>query len=214
MPLTPYVNQAMVNQHMNGHPAQPRGAPAGMGNPPQQQIPPVGTPMCPPNAQPAPLPTFQNSPVDTRTKSKNGQGVKGPRANQQTNRTPSVGDVSNLDTSNAIVPCHRSVSSVDGKATFHITARNRTTGTLRQIFQHRLQWTISSPISGTTASTVGVYINPQHVQQRLGYTRLQPTRRGHCNQVLWVQVRIIQMYFLPSVRRMACQPLETHHPHW
>ena len=61
---------------MNGPPAQPRGAPAGMGNPPQQQIPPVGTSLCPPNAQPAPLPTFQNSPVDTRTKSKNGQGVK------------------------------------------------------------------------------------------------------------------------------------------
>ena len=76
MPLTPYVNQAMVNQHMNGHPAQPRGAPAGMGNPPQQQIAPVGTPLCPPNTQPAPLPTFPNSPVDTRTKSKNGQGIK------------------------------------------------------------------------------------------------------------------------------------------
>ena len=76
MPPTPYVNHATVNQHMNKHPAQPCGAPAGMGNPPQQQIPPVGTPLCPPNAQPAPFPTFQNSPVDTRTKSKNGQGVK------------------------------------------------------------------------------------------------------------------------------------------
>ena len=61
---------------MNGHPAQLHGAPAGMGNPPQQQIPPVGTPLCPPNTQPAPLATFQNSPVDTRTKSKNGQSVK------------------------------------------------------------------------------------------------------------------------------------------
>ena len=39
MPPTPYVNQTTVNQHMNKHPAQPRGAPAGMGNPPQQQIP-------------------------------------------------------------------------------------------------------------------------------------------------------------------------------
>ena len=91
MPPTPYVNQTTVNQHMNKHPAQPCGAPAGMGNPPQQQIPSVGTPLCPPNAQPiplvgtplcppnaqpAPFPTFQNSPVDTRTKSKNGQGVK------------------------------------------------------------------------------------------------------------------------------------------
>ena len=73
---TPYVNQATVNQHMNGQPAQPRGVPAGMGNPPQQQPPSVGTPSCPPNALPAPLPSFQNSPVDTRTKSKNGHGVK------------------------------------------------------------------------------------------------------------------------------------------
>ena len=76
MPPTPYVNQAMVNQHMNGQPTQPRGVPAGMGNPPQQQPPSVGTTPCPPNAQPVPLPSFQNSPVDTRTKSKNGQGVK------------------------------------------------------------------------------------------------------------------------------------------
>ena len=76
MPLTPDVNQATVNQHMNGQPTQPHRIPAGMGNPPQQQPPSVGTPPCPPNAQPAPLPSFQNSPVDTRTKSKNGQGIK------------------------------------------------------------------------------------------------------------------------------------------
>ena len=77
MPPTPYVNQATVNQHVNKqHPAQPRGAPAGMGNPPQQQVPPVGTPLCPPSARPAAFPTFQSLPVDTRTKSKNGQGVK------------------------------------------------------------------------------------------------------------------------------------------
>ena len=77
MPPTPYVNQAMVNQHMNKqHPAQPCGAPAGTGNPPQQQVPPVGTPLHPPSARPAPFPTFQSLPVDTRTKSKNGQGIK------------------------------------------------------------------------------------------------------------------------------------------
>ena len=76
MPPTPYVNQAMVNQHMNGQPTQPHRIPAGMGNPQQQQPPSVGTPLCPTNAQPAPLPFFQNSPVDTRTKSKNGQGIK------------------------------------------------------------------------------------------------------------------------------------------
>ena len=77
MPLTPYVNQATVNQHMNKqHPAQPCGALAGTGNPPQQQVPPVGTPLGPPSAWLAPFPTFQSPPVDTKTKSKNGQGVK------------------------------------------------------------------------------------------------------------------------------------------
>ena len=67
MPPTPYVNQAMVNQHR---------IPAGMGTSQQQQHSSVGTPLCPTNTQPAPLPFFQNSPVDTRTKSKNGQGIK------------------------------------------------------------------------------------------------------------------------------------------
>ena len=76
MPPTPCVNQATVNQHMNGQPTQPHRIPAGMGIPQQQQLPSVGTPLSPTNAQPAPLPFFQNSPVDTRTKSKNGQGVK------------------------------------------------------------------------------------------------------------------------------------------
>ena len=76
MPPTPYVNQATVNQHMNGQPAQPHGVPAGMGDLQQQKPPLVGTPPGPPNVQPAPLPSFQHSPVDTRTKSRNGQGVK------------------------------------------------------------------------------------------------------------------------------------------
>ena len=76
MPPTPYVNQAMVNQHMNVQPTQLHGIPAGTGTSQQQQHSSVGTPPCPTNAQPAPLPFFQNSPVDTRTKSKNGQGVK------------------------------------------------------------------------------------------------------------------------------------------
>ena len=73
---TPYVNQAMVNQHMNGQPTQPHRIPAGTATSQQQQHSSVGTPHCPTNAQPAPLPFFQNSPVDTRTKSKNGQGIK------------------------------------------------------------------------------------------------------------------------------------------
>ena len=76
MPPTPYVNQATVNQHMNGQPMQPHGIPAGMGIPQQQQLPSAGTPLCPTNAQPAPLPFFQNSPANTRTKSKIGQGIK------------------------------------------------------------------------------------------------------------------------------------------
>ena len=61
---------------MNLQPTQPHGIPAGMGTSQQQQHSSVGTPLCPTNAQPAPLPFFQNSPADTRTKSKNGQGVK------------------------------------------------------------------------------------------------------------------------------------------
>ena len=76
MPPTPYVNQATVSQHMNGQPTQPHGIPAGTETPQQQQPPSVGMPLCPTNAQPAPLPFFQNSPVHTRTKSKNRQGVK------------------------------------------------------------------------------------------------------------------------------------------
>ena len=76
MPPTPYVNQAMVNQYMDVQPTQPRRVPAGMETSQQQQHPPVGTPPCPTNAQPAPLPFIQTSPADTRTKSKNGQGVK------------------------------------------------------------------------------------------------------------------------------------------
>ena len=80
MPPTPYVNQAMVNQHMNGQSMQPHGIPTAMGNPQQQQSPSVGTPPCTPNTQPVPLPFFPNSPVDTRTKSKNGKGVKKSRS--------------------------------------------------------------------------------------------------------------------------------------
>ena len=76
MLLIPYVNQATMNQNMDKHPAQPCGAPAGMGNPPRQQVPPIGTPLCPPSAQSTPFPTSQSPPVDTRTKSKNGQGIK------------------------------------------------------------------------------------------------------------------------------------------
>ena len=76
MPPTPYVNQAMVKQHMDVQPTQPRRVPAGTETSQQQQHPPVGTPPCPTNAQPAPLPFIQTSPADTRTKSKNGQGVK------------------------------------------------------------------------------------------------------------------------------------------
>ena len=76
MPLTPYVSQAMVNQHRDAQQAQPHRIPAGMGTSQLQQHSSVGTPPCPTNAQPVPLPFFQTSPVDTRTKSKNGQGVK------------------------------------------------------------------------------------------------------------------------------------------
>ena len=76
MPPTPYINQVMVNQHMDVQPTQPCRVPAGMETSQQQQHPSVGTPPCPTNAQPAPLPLIQTSPADTRTKGKNGQGVK------------------------------------------------------------------------------------------------------------------------------------------
>ena len=77
MPPIPYVPQATVNQHMDVQPAPvPHGVPTGMEIPQQQQHPSVGTPPHPTNAQPAPLPFVQTSPVDTRTKSKNGQGIK------------------------------------------------------------------------------------------------------------------------------------------
>ena len=77
MPPTPYVHQATVIQPMDVQPAPvPHRVPAGTETPQQQQHPSVGTPPCPTNAQPAPLPFVQTSPADTRTKSKNGQGVK------------------------------------------------------------------------------------------------------------------------------------------
>ena len=77
MPPIPYVPQAMVNQHMDVQPAPvPHGVPTGTEIPQQQQHPSVGTPPRPTNTQPAPLPFVQTSPVDTRTKSKNGQGMK------------------------------------------------------------------------------------------------------------------------------------------
>ena len=79
LPPTSYVSLAMVNQHMNVQPTQPHGIPAGTGTPQQQRHSSVGTPPCPTNAQPATLHFFQNLPVDTRTKSKNGQGIKRSR---------------------------------------------------------------------------------------------------------------------------------------
>ena len=44
MPPTPYVNQAMVNQHMNRQPTQPHRIPAGTGTSQQQRPSSVGTP--------------------------------------------------------------------------------------------------------------------------------------------------------------------------
>ena len=77
MPPIPYVPQATVNQHMDVQPAPvPRRVPTGMEIPQEQQHSSVGTPPCPTNTQPAPLPFIQTSPADTRTKSKNGQGIK------------------------------------------------------------------------------------------------------------------------------------------
>ena len=70
MPPTPYINQAMVNQHMEVQPVPvPRRVPAGTENSQQLQHPSVGTPPCPTNTQPALLPFIQTSPAGTRTKS-------------------------------------------------------------------------------------------------------------------------------------------------
>ena len=170
---TPYVNQATVNQHMNGQPTQPHGIPAGAGNPQQQQPPLVGTPLCPTNTQPAPLPFFQNSPADTRTKSKNGQGVKKSKS------LPA--DKLDITCWRCKQPGHLKCDCLmppfcvkcRQEATFHITAHSRTTGTPRQVLKYRIQWTISSPTLGTNASTVGVNTTPQHVQRRLGYRQPQ-----------------------------------------
>ena len=77
MPPIPYVPQATVNQHMDVQPAPvPHGVPTVTEIPQQQQHPFIGTPPCPTNTQPAPLPFIETSPVATRTKSKNKQGVK------------------------------------------------------------------------------------------------------------------------------------------
>ena len=211
---TPYVNQAMVNQHMNGQPAQPHRVPAGMGNPPQQQPPSVGTTPCLPNAQPAPLPSIQNSPVDTRTKSKNGQGVRKSKS-WPTDKPDAIcwrcKQPGHLKRDCPMPPfcvkCRQ-----EGHLPYNCPQQNNR-NTSANI---PAQTTVDHQFSNIRNKCIhcGVDMNPQDVQQRLGYTRLQPTRSGHRSQVLWVQVRIIQMCFLPSVQGMACQPLEAHHQCW
>ena len=69
----------------------------------------------------------------------------------------------------------------------------------RQLLKYRLRWTLASPTLGTNASTVGVNMNLQYAQQRLGYKRPQTVQVGHRNQVLPVQVRITPICFLPRV---------------
>ena len=91
VPSTPYVNQTAVNQHMR---IQPTPIPPRSSTGPTNLQPPANTfpPQVPSNIQPQPLP-FINAPpaptqdsfvismaspssLDTRSKSKNGQGVK------------------------------------------------------------------------------------------------------------------------------------------
>ena len=115
MPPTLYVNQATVNQHMNGQPTQPHRIPAGMVIPQQQQPPSVGMPLCPTNTQPAPLPFFQNSPVDTRTKSKNGQGIKQSKSLPADKSDITCWRCKQPGHLKCDCPCHRSVSSADRK---------------------------------------------------------------------------------------------------
>ena len=185
-----------------------------MGNPPQQQPPSVGTTPCPPNAQPAPLPSVQNSPVDTRTKSKNGQGVKKSKS-WPTDKPDAIcwrcKQPGHLKCDCPMPPfcvkCRQ-----EGHLPYNCPQQNNR-NTLANI---PAQTTVDHQFSNIRNKCIhcGVDMNPQDVQQRLGYTWLQPTRSGHRSQVLWVQVRIIQMCFLPSVQGMACQPLEAHHQCW
>ena len=107
---------------MNGQPTQPHRIPAGLGITQQQQPPSVGTPPCPTNSQPAPLQFFQNSPVDTRTKSKNGQGIKQSKSLPADKPDVNCWRCKQPGHLKRDCPYHRSVSSADRKAIFHISA--------------------------------------------------------------------------------------------
>ena len=163
MPPTPYVHQATVNQHMDVQLAPvPHRVPAGMETPQQQQHPSVGTPPCPTNAQPVPLPFVQTSPADTRTKSINGQGIK-----QSKSLAADKQDVicwRCKQPGHLKCDCPMPPFCVNRKATFHISVLNRTKGTIRRLHKYRLRWTLTSPTLGTNASTVGVNTNLHYAQ--------------------------------------------------
>ena len=201
----------MVNQHMDVQPTQPRRVPADTETSQQQQHPSVGTPPCLTNAQPAPLPFIQTSPADTRTKSKNGQGVKQSKSLAADKPDITCWRCKHLGTSNATVPCHHSASSADRKATFHISVLSRTKGTTHRLPKYRLRWTLTSRTLGTNASTVGVNMNLHYAQQGPSNRQPQTVQVGHHKQALPVQVRITPIRFLNRVQRIVCQQLEAHH---
>ena len=205
MPPTPYVNQATVNQHMNGQPTQPHRIPPGTGTSQQQQPSSVGTPPCPTNAQPAPLPFFQNSPVDTRTKSKNGQGVK--QSKSLPADKPDITCWICKQPGHLKRDCLMPLFCVKCRQEGHLPYKcpqqnNRNNSSTTQV-----QTTVDPRFSNVRNKC----IHCGGEQQKLGYKRPQTVQVGHCNQVLPVQVRITPIHFLPRVRRIVCQQLEAHH---
>ena len=202
---TPYVNQVMVNQHMNMQPTQPHRIPAGTETSQQQQHSTVGMPPCPTSTQPAPLPFIQTSPADTRTKSKNGQGVK--QSKSLPAEKPDVicwrcKQPEHLKRDCPMPPfcikCRQ-----EGHLPYKCPQQNKRNDC--QLLKYRLRWTLASPTLGTNASTVGVNTNLQYAQQRLGYKRPQTVQVGCPKQALPVQVRITPICFPNRVQRIVCQ---------
>ena len=108
VPPTPYVNQTAVNQHMGTQPTLiPPRINTGPTNlqPPAKMLP----PQVPSNIQPQPLPFVDAplaptqdsfvknkaspSPLDTRSKSKNGQGVKQTSSSSSPTSTDKSGPI-------------------------------------------------------------------------------------------------------------------------
>ena len=80
-----------------------------------------------------------------------------------------------------------------------------------QQHNHRLQWTLGSPTSGSSASTVEVIMNPYCVQLRPSLKQLQVVQAVHQNKVMLVQVRLTIICLPNRVPRTVSQQLEAQH---